>query len=139
MIWCYADYSTYLLSKPPLDEAVHERYFGLWVASDDVLMSELGKDTGFSKKASDNVNRKRDFGGFGEVVKNQVSLREKRVVSSVREFSAKIKNPESFGKASRLGGDFSWSDIEPKDYYLNAKANMFRLYENFRRKYGFES
>jgi endo-1,4-beta-mannosidase len=30
MLWCYGDYAEELCLKPPLDEAVHERYFGLW-------------------------------------------------------------------------------------------------------------
>ena len=30
MLWCYGDYARELWSTPPLDEAVHERYFGLW-------------------------------------------------------------------------------------------------------------
>jgi hypothetical protein len=30
MLWCYGDYAQGLWGTPPLDEAVHERYFGLW-------------------------------------------------------------------------------------------------------------
>ncbi|MGH8612515.1 MAG: glycoside hydrolase 5 family protein [Gammaproteobacteria bacterium] len=30
MLWCYGDYDQALWREPPLDEAVHERYFGLW-------------------------------------------------------------------------------------------------------------
>ncbi len=30
MLWCYGDYELKLWGKPPLDEAPHERYFGLW-------------------------------------------------------------------------------------------------------------
>jgi endo-1,4-beta-mannosidase len=30
MIWCYGDYAESLWKEPPLDEAVHERYFGVW-------------------------------------------------------------------------------------------------------------
>ncbi len=30
MLWCYGDYAEWLWSWPPLDQAVHERYFGLW-------------------------------------------------------------------------------------------------------------
>ncbi len=30
MLWCYGDYASALWHEPPLDEAVHERYFGLW-------------------------------------------------------------------------------------------------------------
>ncbi len=30
MLWCYADYAASLWADPPLDEAPHERYFGLW-------------------------------------------------------------------------------------------------------------
>ena len=32
MLWCYADYKEALWSRPPLDEAAHERWFGLWGA-----------------------------------------------------------------------------------------------------------
>ena len=32
MLWCYADYAPALFATPPLDEAVHERTFGLWHA-----------------------------------------------------------------------------------------------------------
>ncbi|MBW2290558.1 MAG: beta-galactosidase [Deltaproteobacteria bacterium] len=30
MLWCYAGYAEALWSRPPLDEAAHERWFGLW-------------------------------------------------------------------------------------------------------------
>jgi hypothetical protein len=30
MLWCFGDYDEKLWSEPPLDEAVHERFFGLW-------------------------------------------------------------------------------------------------------------
>lgn len=30
MLWCYGDYDEELWHEPPLDEAVHERHFGLW-------------------------------------------------------------------------------------------------------------
>jgi len=29
-IWCFGDYARNLWALPPLDQAVHERYFGLW-------------------------------------------------------------------------------------------------------------
>jgi len=29
-LWCFCDYDEKLWSEPPLDEAVHERFFGLW-------------------------------------------------------------------------------------------------------------
>lgn len=32
MLWCYSDYLPAIWSDPPLDEAVHERFFGLWRA-----------------------------------------------------------------------------------------------------------
>jgi hypothetical protein len=32
MLWCYADYASALFDTPPLDEAAHERTFGLWRA-----------------------------------------------------------------------------------------------------------
>ncbi len=30
MLWCYADYDPAIWGAPPLDEARHERTFGLW-------------------------------------------------------------------------------------------------------------
>src|SRR5262249_7126391 len=30
MLWCYGDYAEWLRSWPPLEQAVHERHFGLW-------------------------------------------------------------------------------------------------------------
>lgn len=30
MLWCYGDYAEWLWNWPPLEHAVHERYFGLW-------------------------------------------------------------------------------------------------------------
>jgi endo-1,4-beta-mannosidase len=30
LLWCYGDYAPALWCTPPLDEAVHERFFGLW-------------------------------------------------------------------------------------------------------------
>ncbi len=30
MLWCFGDYDAKLWAEPPLDEAVHERFFGLW-------------------------------------------------------------------------------------------------------------
>ena len=33
MLWCFADYDAALWSQPPLDEAAHERSFGLWRAN----------------------------------------------------------------------------------------------------------
>ncbi len=32
MLWCYSDYHPATFAHPPLDEAVHERSFGLWRA-----------------------------------------------------------------------------------------------------------
>ena len=32
MLWCYADYDPAIWAVPPLDEAPHERTFGLWRA-----------------------------------------------------------------------------------------------------------
>jgi endo-1,4-beta-mannosidase len=30
LLWCFADYAAHLHHRPPFDEAVHERTFGLW-------------------------------------------------------------------------------------------------------------
>ena len=32
MLWCYSDYDPRTFSRPPLDEAIHERSFGAWRA-----------------------------------------------------------------------------------------------------------
>jgi endo-1,4-beta-mannosidase len=32
LLWCYSDYATALHDRPPFEEAVHERTFGLWRA-----------------------------------------------------------------------------------------------------------
>ena len=32
MLWCYSDYEPATFAYPPLDEAIHERSFGLWRA-----------------------------------------------------------------------------------------------------------
>lgn len=32
LLWCYADYARPIWGEPPLDQAVHERHFGLWHA-----------------------------------------------------------------------------------------------------------
>ncbi len=32
MLWCYSDYEPATFALPPLDEAIHERSFGLWRA-----------------------------------------------------------------------------------------------------------
>jgi endo-1,4-beta-mannosidase len=29
-LWCFGDYAPDMWNKPPLDQAIHERYFGLW-------------------------------------------------------------------------------------------------------------
>jgi endo-1,4-beta-mannosidase len=29
-LWCFADYARDLWNKPPFEQAIHERYFGLW-------------------------------------------------------------------------------------------------------------
>jgi hypothetical protein len=29
MVWCFADYDSALWNRPPLDRALHERFFGL--------------------------------------------------------------------------------------------------------------
>jgi len=45
LLWCYADYAEALWSRPPLDEAAHERWFGLWSAD------------GSPKRAVDEIHR----------------------------------------------------------------------------------
>jgi endo-1,4-beta-mannosidase len=45
LLWCYADYARAIWHEPPLDEAVHERHFGLWRAdgSPKPAVAELGR------------------------------------------------------------------------------------------------
>ncbi len=49
MLWCYTDYGEALWSRPPLDEAAHERWFGLWGAD------------GSPKPAVDEIHRFQDL------------------------------------------------------------------------------
>jgi hypothetical protein len=32
LVWCHTDYASAIWDQPPLDEATHERSFGLWRA-----------------------------------------------------------------------------------------------------------
>ena len=50
MLWCYADYVPDLWMSPPLDEAVHERSFGLWRA-DGSAKPAVGAVRGFGPVA----------------------------------------------------------------------------------------
>ena len=51
MLWCYADYGEALWSRPPLDEAAHERWFGLWGAdgSPKPAVDEIQRFQGLSR------------------------------------------------------------------------------------------
>ncbi|HLZ48983.1 MAG TPA: cellulase family glycosylhydrolase [Candidatus Limnocylindria bacterium] len=44
LLWCYADYARAIWKEPPLDDAVHERHFGLWRSdgSPKPVVAELG-------------------------------------------------------------------------------------------------
>jgi len=42
MLWCYGDYDAALWPRPPFDQSVHERYFGLW-RSDHAPKLALGE------------------------------------------------------------------------------------------------
>ena len=45
LLWCYSDYARPIWRDPPLDEAVHERHFGLWRAdgSPKPVVAELAR------------------------------------------------------------------------------------------------
>ena len=51
-VWCYADYQQHLWREPPLDEATHERHFGLWRSdySPKPAVSEVGLMSGASRR-----------------------------------------------------------------------------------------
>jgi endo-1,4-beta-mannosidase len=59
MLWCYGDYSPALFSTPPLDEAPHERSFGLWRADHSAkpAVTEIDKFAGADRKTASD-----DFG-----------------------------------------------------------------------------
>ncbi|HWX42020.1 MAG TPA: cellulase family glycosylhydrolase [Blastocatellia bacterium] len=59
MLWCYGDYSPALFSRPPLDEAPHERSFGLWRADHSAkpAVAEIGRFAGADRKTASD-----DFG-----------------------------------------------------------------------------
>ena len=46
MLWCYADYDQAIWHEPPLDEAMHERFFGLW-RTDGSPKPAIGELSGF--------------------------------------------------------------------------------------------
>ena len=50
MLWCYGDYDPRIWNDPPLDEAVHERSFGLWRA-DGSAKPAVGVVEGFAGAA----------------------------------------------------------------------------------------
>lgn len=49
MLWCYGDYARELWDKPPLDQAIHERSFGLWQSdySGKPALAEVEKAAGW--------------------------------------------------------------------------------------------
>jgi len=51
-VWCYSDYSPSLWGLPPLDQAVHERYFGLWRSdgAQKPAVSAIERFAGLSRK-----------------------------------------------------------------------------------------
>ncbi|GIU81400.1 MAG: hypothetical protein D6687_10820 [Acidobacteria bacterium] len=105
MLWCYSDYSENLWNKPPFDEAVHERYFGLW--------SVLKKENRSWKQAN---------------------LSEKKVVGKVREFAELVREiPEGVEEFSKALDFSNWIDISPEEFYLNPFENLQRLYRRFLR------
>jgi endo-1,4-beta-mannosidase len=55
MLWCFGDYAEELWDKPPLDEAIHERTFGLWQADYGCkpAIAEVEKAVGWNCKRAD--------------------------------------------------------------------------------------
>ena len=53
MLWCYCDYSAAIWPAPPLDEATHERFFGLWRAdgSPKLSVAAVAAHRGFERVA----------------------------------------------------------------------------------------
>lgn len=53
MLWCYADYREALWREPPLDEAAHERHFGLWRSdySAKPALAEVNRLSGNNRRA----------------------------------------------------------------------------------------
>lgn len=53
MVWCYGDYDLQLWDRPPLDQAVHERYFGLWRAdnSPKAAVAEIAHLAGCERRS----------------------------------------------------------------------------------------
>jgi endo-1,4-beta-mannosidase len=51
-VWGYADYRQHLWREPPLDEAEHERHFGLWRSdySPKPALAEVGRMSGASRR-----------------------------------------------------------------------------------------
>jgi endo-1,4-beta-mannosidase len=87
MVWCYADYAPGIWTAPPLDEATHERSFGLW------------RSDGSAKPA----------------------------VKEVSAFAGSARNGGSAGDA--LDG---FIDIDPRDYWLDPRNELERLYRRYR-------
>src|SRR5207245_7292257 len=57
LAWCYADYARPIWNEPPLDQAPHERHFGLWRAdgtpkSAAAVLAESSAKTRFQPKSS---------------------------------------------------------------------------------------
>jgi endo-1,4-beta-mannosidase len=61
MLWCYTDYERAIWAHPPLDEAAHERSFGLWRADGtpkpavDAVAAFAGAERS-SPRASDGID-----------------------------------------------------------------------------------
>jgi endo-1,4-beta-mannosidase len=51
MLWCYGDYTNELWDRPPLDQAIHERSFGLWQSdySGKPALAEVKKAAGWER------------------------------------------------------------------------------------------
>ncbi len=64
MLWCYGDYDPLLWDQPPLDEAIHERYFGIWRAdhSPKAAVAEIRHLAGTDRRTDSDDLRWIDMG-----------------------------------------------------------------------------
>ena len=60
MLWCFADYAASTWGDPPLDEAIHERSFGLWRA-DGSAKASLAMIQGFAGAVRQSGPRDHDW------------------------------------------------------------------------------
>lgn len=63
LMWCHGDYSTEIWPEPPLDEARHERSFGLWRSDGSAkpAVSEVAAFAGRSRREETLDSKAGDF------------------------------------------------------------------------------